>query len=75
MIQKVLKFLLPKKYFKKIEQESRKWFIECPSCGFSRSYWEAGGVRVAFDFGKRKVIFGRCPQCKEFKLFTVTRKD
>jgi len=46
MIQKILKCLLPKDVFQKIEDESRRWFMECPQCGFHRSYWDAGGVRA-----------------------------
>ena len=73
MIQKILKHLLPKDKFQKIEYESKNWIMKCPKCGFSKSYWEAGGVR-AFAISNRKSILGRCPKCNRFKLFTVIRK-
>ncbi len=72
-IQKILKFILPKNLFQKIKEESKKWFIECDKCGFSKSYWEAGGIRAGAASWKKKV-FGRCPNCKKYKFFNVIKK-
>ena len=72
-IQKILKFILPKNLFQKIEEESKKWFIECGECGLSKSYWEAGGIRAYAT--KKKWIFGYCPHCKKYKFFKVTKRD
>lgn len=73
MIQGILKKVLPKAMFKRIEEESKQWFIECPQCGLSVSYWEMGGVR-AYAASKGKRVLGRCPQCKKPKLFKVVKK-
>lgn len=72
-IQKILKFILPKKFFQKIEEESKKWIIECNKCRFSISVWETGGIRV-FATSKGKWIFGYCPKCKKYKFFKLTKK-
>ncbi len=73
MIDKIIKFILPKK-FQKIEEESKTWLIVCEKCGYSVSYWEAGGLRAGASLKKKK-IFGRCPYCKKFKFFSVIKKS
>ena len=60
--------------FQKIEDESKKWFIVCDKCGYSISYWDAGGIRAGAASWKKKV-FGRCPTCKKFRFFSVIKKD
>jgi len=71
-LQKILKRIFSESRFQKIETESRKWFIECSKCAFSRSYWDMGGIRV-YATGK-KVLFGRCPRCKKYTVFNVIKK-
>lgn len=71
-IQKIFKFILPKKLFQNIEDESKKWFMICDKCGYSLSYWEAGGLRAFAT--KKKRIWGRCPNCKKYKFFNVIKK-
>lgn len=71
-IQNFFKLILGNKIFEKIENESKKWFIECDKCSYSISYWEAGGLRAWAT--KKKAIWGRCPTCKEFKWFKVVKK-
>jgi len=71
-IQKILQFMLPVSFFTKIEEESRKWFMECDTCGYAISYWEAGGLRAYAT--RKKRIFGRCPNCKRFKFFRVRKQ-
>lgn len=72
IIQRILKFIFPTSLFQKIEEESKKWFIECEECRFSKSYWESGGIRAYATKGKR--IFGYCPNCKKYKFFNVIKK-
>jgi len=71
-VQKILKIFLPQKFFQRIEDESKMWFIECEKCGFSKSYWEAGGLRAFAS--KRKRVFGWCPNCKKYMFFKVTKR-
>jgi uncharacterized protein with PIN domain len=72
MIRKILQLMLPAKIFQNIKDESKKWFMVCDECGYTISYWEAGGIRV---YGtKNKKTFGRCPNCKKWKFFSVIKK-
>ena len=73
MIRKILQLILPTKRFQNIEDESKKWFMICDKCGYSKSYWEAGGIRSGAASWKKKV-FGRCPNCKKWKFFSVIKK-
>jgi protein-arginine kinase activator protein McsA len=73
MIQKILQLILPEKLFQKIKNESKKWFMVCNKCGYSKSYWDAGGIRAGAASCK-KVIFGHCPNCKKWKFFNVIKK-
>lgn len=71
-IQKIIKFIFPKSIFKKIEEESKKYFFRCNECGYEKSVWNAGGVR-AFAKAKKKA-FGICPQCKKYKFLDIIKK-
>lgn len=72
-IQKIITSLFPREISKKIEAESKQWFMECPKCGKCVSYWEAGGLRAcATSRGKR--VWGRCLNCKKFVFFRVIKK-
>ena len=73
-LQKIITSLFPQKIAKKIEDESKAWFMECPRCGYAISYWDAGGVRAyAKSIGKR--VWGRCKQCRKFVFFKVRKKQ
>jgi hypothetical protein len=67
-----MKCILPSSFFTRIEEESRKWFMECDTCGYAISYWEAGGLRAYAT--RNKKIFGCCPNCRKFKFFKVIKK-
>jgi hypothetical protein len=56
-IQKILKSLLPAAFFAEIEEESRKWFMECDTCGYAISYRVAGEMR-AYAAGKKRIFGG-----------------
>ena len=73
MIQKILKLILPQGLFQKIEEESKKWTMECPKCGYTISYWEAGGVRAGAANNNKKVL-GRCPTCQKYKFLNVVKR-
>jgi hypothetical protein len=74
MIRKILKFLLPDTIFQKMKEESKIWTIGC-DCGYNISVWDAGGIRYkAIRLSGTKRIWGRCPNCKKWKFFSVIRK-
>ena len=51
-----------------IEHETRKWQIECKTCGRSANLWEAGGKR--YKAHGNKTVLGRCAGCDN-KLRTM----
>ena len=42
--QRLMKSVMPRKWFAAAEAESRLWMICCP-CGAEKSIWDAGGMR------------------------------
>lgn len=72
-IQKFLKFILPEKTFKKVEGESRKWFLVC-ECGNEMSLWEKGGVRICAASAGKKVYF-HCPKCETKRWMRMVKKE
>ena len=72
-MKKILKFVLPKKQWEKIKDESKSWFLHCPDCGYEKSVWDAGGIRVGAK-AKGKKEFGYCPDCNKKKLLDVIKK-
>jgi hypothetical protein len=77
LTQRFFHFILPKKWFEKIKEESQQWHFEC-DCGYKKSVWEAGGIRYLAakdknDPGKsRKSVLWRCPQCNKSKWRQLT---
>lgn len=63
-IQKFFMKILPKHWAEDLRAKSEHWKIRCTSCGFSRSIWEAGGIRwKAASKGKRTFVL--CPGCRQ----------
>ncbi len=73
LVQRIFQSLLPEGTFNRIKDEASKWFMVCDECGYSVSYWEAGGIRAGAA-SHRKKILGRCPTCGRFKFFSVIKK-
>lgn len=71
-LQKTLKTTLPKKWYKKIEEEGRKWYIEC-DCGYSKNIWESGGIRYGGTSGTKKER-AYCPICKKKRFMKIIKK-
>jgi hypothetical protein len=59
-LQKFIVSIVPEKWARSMEAESRLWMIRC-GCGYGRSVWEMGGIR--WKGGGRPRTFLRCPQC------------
>lgn len=71
IFRKIFKIILPKSYFNKIEEESKKWFLVCP-CGFKESFWEAGGLRAWAIVNKP--VMRRCSMCKRIRIMRLVKK-
>ncbi len=70
-IQNLLKKVLPARWSRDMEAESRAWMLRCP-CGHEKPVWDWGGVRwKASGSPKRKL---KCPQCGESTWHTCTFK-
>jgi RNase P subunit RPR2 len=72
-VQKFFRFLLPEATFRRIKDESSQWSMVCDECGFSISYWDAGGLRTG-SASSRKRVLGRCPTCGCFRFFSVIKR-
>ena len=57
---------------RRIETESRRWFMRCAHCGFEISVWEYGGMRYrALGTVYR---LARCRNCNRIGMFKVYQK-
>jgi serine/threonine protein kinase len=54
--------------------QSHQWRLTCMTCGSSKSYAQAGGIRfMACSLGKRKMV--HCPRCERLRMAMVHRAD
>lgn len=72
-LQQLLMAWLPATWARAIEAESQSWLLHCPTCGATRSVWDAGGIRFkAVSRGKRLRIW--CPACQAWRWMSMDRK-
>jgi hypothetical protein len=72
-IQKLFMKILPARWAKDMEAQSRTWIIRCSACGFERSIWDIGGIRWR-AYGNSST-FGRCPQCGKRTVHKIFRRQ
>ena len=53
----------------RMEQDSRKWMVQCPKCGHEISVWDAGGIRYRARGTVRRL--GRCSQCQKLRMLRI----
>lgn len=70
--QKFFMAILPARWAKSMEAESRNWMIRC-SCGFERSVWESGGIRWKARGTPRRYLL--CQGCGQLTWHTIVRKS
>lgn len=58
----------------KAQAESRKWHLQCPKCGTSKSYWELGAIRYK-GFGGGKSPLGHCSTCGKKRFLKTVYID
>lgn len=63
-VQRLFLSLLPARWGESLYRSSQDWKITCPSCSYSVSVWDAGGIRWGAK-SRRKRTFGKCPSCGE----------
>jgi hypothetical protein len=71
-LQKLVTAVVPKKWAESMEAESRTWIARC-SCGFERSFWEAGGIRWKAAGSERRYL--SCPHCGRSHWHTIYKKQ
>ena len=71
-IQKLFAAFLSPQAAADMESESRRWLVQCPSCGHARSIWELGGIRWKAAGNPRKYVV--CPQCGKSGWHTVSKQ-
>jgi len=71
-LQQLVMVLLPKKWGASIEAESRAWMLQC-SCGFDRSWWDAGGIRWKAAGNPLRMM--SCPHCRKHTWHTTYKKE
>jgi holo-[acyl-carrier protein] synthase len=69
-LQKLLFAILPRKWARSLESESRAWIFRC-SCGFEQSWWDAGGIRWKAAGHPRRWM--RCPHCGQNTWHTTSK--
>jgi DNA-directed RNA polymerase subunit M/transcription elongation factor TFIIS len=70
-IQSLLRAVLPKTTFARMETESRSWILTCPKCGHKQSIWDMGGIRAGASGNPRR--YTKCPQCGESNWKALTK--
>ncbi len=58
---------------RRIETESRRWFLQCPDCGFEISVWDSGGMR--FRARGKAYRRGRCRGCNRVGMLRLYQRD
>ncbi len=53
----------------RMEDESRKWMLQCQRCGFEQSVWDSGGVRYKAAGTSRN--YRRCPHCGQWNWMKI----
>lgn len=71
-IQRFFITVLPKSWAAAMQADSERWKMRCCTCGWTQSYWEAGGIRwKAVSKGKRIMI--RCANCEQIRVAAVEK--
>lgn len=72
-IQKLVAALLPKKWAENMEAASRNWMARCSTCGFERSFWDAGGIRWKAAGKLNRYLF--CPKCGRARWHAIYKRQ
>ena len=70
--QRLLRAILPSRWFQQMEAESRAWIMTCSQCGAQRSIWEAGGVR--WKAAGNPTVRTRCGSCGQATAHKMVRR-
>jgi hypothetical protein len=74
LAQRIAKAWVSKEKFAAFEAETRKWVVECCTCGRRRDLWDLGGIKYK-AYGT-SYTYGKCPACQKrrpHKLYDKTK--
>ena len=71
-LQRIVVWLLPRKWAEAAEAESRAWMMQCVKCGHEQSVWDAGGIR--WGARGRSRTYRRCESCRKYSWQKVVRE-
>jgi hypothetical protein len=70
--QKLFIALFPRSWAEDMEADSRRWMLQCPKCGYERSFWDIGGIRWRATGNQRNLM--RCPNCGQVSWHKAYRR-
>ena len=71
--QKLFTAIFPREWAEDMEADSRRWMLQCPKCGYERSFWDIGGIRWKATGNQRNLM--RCPNCGEVSWHKAYRRE
>ncbi|MDZ4771744.1 MAG: hypothetical protein SGI72_01280 [Planctomycetota bacterium] len=71
LAHRILRALVPQRWFDAIEADSRKWLVRCSRCDFTQSVWAMGGIR--YKARGRPRWFLKCSKCGKRSWHHVSR--
>ena len=72
-VQKYFTSLVSPATAARMEADSRAWMLQCPKCGYERSFWDMGGIRYKAVGNQRNLM--RCLQCGEVSWHKAYRRE
>ena len=70
--QRILRAVLPARWFVDLEAATRRWEVACATCGRAADLWEAGGLR--WKGGTEDRTKGFCTACNARRTMIVRQK-
>lgn len=61
VVQRFFTSLVSPERAAEMEADSRRWMLQCPECGYERSFWDIGGIRYKAVGNQRNLM--RCTNC------------
>ncbi|HYP41442.1 MAG TPA: hypothetical protein VEX13_13870 [Chloroflexia bacterium] len=61
LVQRFFTSLVSPERAAEMEADSRRWMLQCPECGYERSFWDIGGIRYKAVGNQRNLM--RCTNC------------
>ncbi len=70
--QRFARRIVSEKLFRDFETETRKWVVECTTCGDQRDLWDLGGIK--YKARGTSYTVGKCYACNARRTFKIWKK-